>query len=152
MKEDDFCSRIPLPCFFLGGGYISISERIPVRVHVHNDVLVHIQYIAMSEFPKVCNCSSTQAISPQCLNVFISNLVYRFLKGLGIFPCTTSTSLKISASIRTTHNFLSHLATFLEIVEVLRHSVMLLTATLIFNKAQPVLYTRVVAQWDGTGF
>ena len=29
---------------------------------------------------------------------------------------------------------------------------MLLTATLIFNKAQPVLYTRVVAQWDGTGF
>ena len=104
----------------------------------------------MSEFPKVCKYPSTQAISPQCLNVFTSNLVKRFLRGLGIFPCTAL--LKISASIRTTHNFLSFLATFLQIVEVLRHFVMLLTATLIFNKAQPVLYTRVVAQWDGTGF
>ena len=66
------------------------------------------------------------------------------------FPCTAL--LKMAASIRITHNFLSHLATFLQIVEVLRHFVMLLTATLIFNKAQPVLYTKAVAQWDSTGF
>ena len=69
---------------------------------------------------------------------------------MGIFPYTAS--LKISASIRTTHNFLSHLAIFLQIVEVLRDFVVLLTATLIFNKAQSVLYTSVAAQWDGTGF
>ena len=104
----------------------------------------------MSEFPKVCKYSSTQAISPQCFNVFTSNLIWRFFRGLGIFPCTAL--LKISASIKTTHNFWSHLATFLQIVEVLRHFVMLLTVTSIFNKAQPVLYTRVVVQWDGTGF
>ena len=78
----------------------------------------------MSEFPKVCKCSSTQAISPQCFNVFASNLVKRFLRGLGIFHCTAL--LKISASIRTIHDFLSHLATFLQIVEVLRHFVILL--------------------------
>ena len=28
----------------------------------------------ISEFPKVCKCSSTQAISPPCLNLFASNL------------------------------------------------------------------------------
>ena len=31
--------------------------------------------LVMSEFPKVCKYSSTQAISPQCLNVFTSNLI-----------------------------------------------------------------------------
>ena len=45
------------------------------------------QSVVMSEFPKICKYSSTQAISPQCLNVFISNLIWRFLRGLGIFPC-----------------------------------------------------------------
>ena len=59
---------------------------------------------------------------------------------------------KKSASIKPTHNILSHLATFLQIVEVLRHFVILLTVTSIFNKAQPVLYTIVVVQRDGTGF
>ena len=31
--------------------------------------------VVMSEFPKVRKYSSTQAISPQCLNVFTSNLI-----------------------------------------------------------------------------
>ena len=51
----------------------------------------------MSEFPKVCKFSSTQAICPRCLNVFTSNLIERFLRGLGIFACIAL--LKISASI-----------------------------------------------------
>ena len=97
--------------------------------------------VVMSELPKVRKYSSMQAISPQCLNQIV---------GLGIFPCTAL--LKISGLIKTTHNFSSHLIGFLQIVEVLRHFVMLFTVTSIFNKAQPVLYTRVVVQWDGTGF
>ena len=86
----------------------------------------------MSEFPKVCKFSSTQAISPQYLNMCTSKLVQRFLRGLGIFACTAL--LKISAAIKNTHNFSSHFITFLQIVEVLRHFVMLLTVTSIFNK------------------
>ena len=35
-------------------------------------------YIVMSEFPNAGKCSSTQAISPLCLNVFTSNLIQRF--------------------------------------------------------------------------
>ena len=42
--------------------------------------------------------------------------------------------------------FWSHFVTFLQIVEVLRHFVMLLAVTSIFNKAQSVQYTRVVVQ------
>ena len=42
----------------------------------------------MSELPKVCKFSSTQAISPQYLNVLTSNLIERFVRGLGIFACT----------------------------------------------------------------
>ena len=42
-------------------------------------LLKYIRYsilsLVMSEFPKVCKYSSTQAISPQCLNVFTSNLI-----------------------------------------------------------------------------
>ena len=92
----------------------------------------------------------TGHFSTMSYKAFTSDLIWRFLRGLGIFPCTAS--LKISASIKSTQDFLSHLATFLQIVEVLRHFVMLLTVTSIFNKAQPVLYTRVVDQRDGTGF
>ena len=46
--------------------------------------------------------------------------------------------------------FLSYFYTLLQIVAVLRHFLMLLTVTSIFNKgtASSVL----VAQWDGTGF
>ena len=69
---------------------------------------------------------------------------------MGIFPCTAL--LKISASIKSTQDFVLHLATFLQIVEVLRHFMMLLIVTSIFKKAQPVLYTRVVVQSDGTSF
>ena len=38
------------------------------------------------EFPKVCKCSFTQAISPHCLKAFTSNLIQRILRGLDIFP------------------------------------------------------------------
>ena len=65
----------------------------------------------MSEFPKVCKFSSTQAISPQYLNVLTSNLVQRFVRGLGIFACTAL--LKISASPKNYTLFV----TFLQIVK-----------------------------------
>ena len=94
--------------------------------------------------------SSTQAISPHCLNVFTSNLIQRFLRGLGIFLCTAL--LKISASIKTTHNFFVTSRYFSAICLSIKTFLMLLTVTSIFNKAQPVLYTRVVVQWDGIGF
>ena len=46
---------------------------------------------------KIGKCSSSQVISPQCLNVFMCIYV-RFLRGLGIFPCTA-----LFALIKTTY-------------------------------------------------
>ena len=42
----------------------------------------------MSELPKASKFLSTQAISPQYLNVLTSNLIERFVRGLGMFACT----------------------------------------------------------------
>ena len=50
--------------------------------------------------------SSTRAISPQCLDIEVPQR---------IFACTAL--LKISASIKTTHNFLSHFITFLQLLK-----------------------------------
>ena len=96
----------------------------------------------MSEFPKVCKFSSTQAISPQYLNVFTTNLIY---KGFGIFVCTAVLkNIRLDLKLHTIYFVIFHCLSARRFV--------LLTVTLIFNKAQPVLYTRVVVQWDGTGF
>ena len=44
------------------------------------------------------------------------------------------------------------LLAFLQIVEVLRHFVMLLTLLQYSTTVQPVLYTRSLVQWNSTGF
>ena len=54
--------------------------------------------LAMSEIANVFKYSSTLAISPQYLNVFTSNWVQKFLRGLGIFVDTAL--LKMSALIK----------------------------------------------------
>ena len=58
-----------------------LLNEIPVVCVLNNNNTLILQgsaeagKIVMSEFPKVCKYSSTQAISPQCLNVFTSNLL-----------------------------------------------------------------------------
>ena len=51
----------------------------------------------MSEVPKVCKYSSTQAISPQYSIVLTPNLIDRFVRGLGIYLLALLCK-KISAS------------------------------------------------------
>ena len=83
-----------------------------------------------------------RAISLQQFNVFTSNWVQRFLRGLGILACT----LLLPQS--KVHAIFCNLLKYKDIMCDSAHSS-------IFNKGtimQPVLYTRLVVQWDGAGF
>ena len=55
----------------IGLEYITLTKYLLHPVYNYTTSL----QVVMSEFPKVCKYSSTQAISPQCLNVFTSNLI-----------------------------------------------------------------------------
>ena len=90
-----------------------------------NTVLTGKKYTG-SDVRSIC----TQGISPQYFN----NTVWgqRSLEAWVHFSCTTL--LKVSAL--NTHNLLSCFITFLQIVTVLRHCVMLLTDTSIFSNNQ----------------
>ena len=83
--------------------------------------------VAMSESPEVCQFSSTEAISQHCYTISASNLVQRFVKGLGTFASTNY--VKISALVKNTWTFSSYFVIFLCNFEVITGFVLLLTVT-----------------------
>ena len=81
----------------------------------------------MSESPEVCQFSSTEAIFQHCYNVFASNSIQRFFKGLGTFAFTNY--VKITALVKNTRIFSSYLVIFLCNFEVITGYILLLTVT-----------------------
>ena len=81
----------------------------------------------MSESPEVCQFSSTEAISQHCYTISASNLVQRFVKGLGTFASTNY--VKISAFVKNTWTFSSYFVIFLCNFEVITGFILLLTVT-----------------------
>ena len=59
--------------------------------------------LVMSESSEVGQFSSTEAISQHCYTISASNLVERFVKGLGTF--VSSNYVKISTLVKNTHFF-----------------------------------------------
>ena len=109
--------------------------------------------IEISEVPKECNFSSTQAISPQYLNVLASNWMQRFFRELGIFACTTSfvtkylPQSKIQAIFRHTTLLINKYCWSIKTQCDAAHSHLNIQQV----KVRPVLYTKLVAQWYSTG-
>ena len=83
--------------------------------------------VAMSESPEVCQFSSTEAISQHSYTISASNLVQRFVKGLGTVASTNY--VKISALVKNTWTFSSYFVIFLCNFEVITGFILLLTVT-----------------------
>ena len=83
--------------------------------------------IAMSESPEVCQFSSTEAISQHSYTISASNLVQRFVKGLGTVASTNY--VKISALVKNTWTFSSYFVIFLCNFEVITGFILLFTVT-----------------------
>ena len=83
--------------------------------------------VAMSESPEVCQFSSTEAISQHCYTISASNLVQRFVKGLGTFASTNY--VKISALVKNTWTFSAYFVIILCNFEVITGFIFLLTVT-----------------------
>ena len=98
-------------------------------------------------FMKVCEVSSTQTITPP-YRTHIKLVVQSFLRGLGTLACIAF--LKYLHTLIKNTQFICHNS--LVFCKLLKYYVMVLTVTSLFNKGKSVLYTRLVAQWDGTGF
>ena len=81
----------------------------------------------MSESPEVCQFSSTEAISQHCYTISASNLVQRFVKGLGTFASTNY--VKISALVKNTWTFSAYFVIILCNFEVITGFIFLLTVT-----------------------